>query len=631
MSSTTDPDETEAKKYFSSRQIFSEFRQAINRPRNKKSAINGQIGGRLPRSYYLQKYREWLWPYRFSLLLVFAMALTSMLLEMLLPWATKYIIDDILLKEGSDTTVKMRNLNIIGLGVLGTLLVGEFIQAYRTNRMTILNSHVVFSLRKSLFDRLIQMPLSFINDLKSGGIVSRLSSDVENVTGLVQMAFISPGVAIIKVIVTLSILISIRWELALAAAALLPLLTYISVLWVKKAKPVYKSMADSRSVIDARVSETFSGIRVVRSFRGEKKEKFDYAVGHHAIIRKKIFADLIEIIVGSGWNFVIPFVALVIVWFGGALFLKGGATVGDIVAFQMYSAMLLYPIWRIILSLSQTQRALASMEKVFEIMDRPTDLPDRLDAVPAPTKIDTIEVINLSFSYKTGNPVLTDISFRVQRGQVIAFVGPSGAGKTTLTDLIARFFDPVQGSIRINGTDIRDFSLSSFRALFGIVQQDVFLFDGTIEENISYGNRRCSRNEVMAAARQANADEFIADLPKQYDTLIGERGVKLSGGQRQRISIARAFLADPEILILDEATSSLDTESEQKIQTAIKGLFKGRTTFVIAHRLSTIASADLIIVLDKGRMIESGSHDQLLGREGFYFEMVQRQRRSLLI
>lgn len=631
MSSTNDSDKFEAKKYFSSRQNFSDFRHSVNKRQKKAHTDRSSSDERLPRSYYLKKYRDWLWPYRFSLLLVFLMALTSMLLEMLLPWATKYIIDDILLKNSGDTAGKMHQLNMIGGGVLATLILGELVQAYRTNRMTILNSHVVFSLRKSLFDRLIQMPLSHIHDLKSGGIVSRLSSDVENVTGLVQMAFISPGVAIIKVIVTLSILISIRWELALAAAALLPILTYISILWVKKAKPVYKSMADSRSVIDARVSETFSGIRVVRSFRGERKEKFDYAVGHHTIIRKKIFADLIEIIVSSGWNFVIPFVALVIIWFGGALFLKGGASVGDIVAFQMYSAMLLYPIWRIILSLSQTQRALASMEKVFEIMDRPTDLPDIPDAMLAPVKVDSISADKVNFSYKAGKPVLSDISFKVSRGQVVAFVGASGAGKTTLTDLIARFFDPISGKICMNGIDIRQFSLNSFRTLFGIVQQDVFLFDGTVEENIAYGNPRASRTMVADAARRANADEFIMDLPKQYDTLIGERGVKLSGGQRQRISIARAFLANPEILILDEATSNLDTESEQKIQTAIKGLFSGRTTFVIAHRLSTIASADMIIVLDKGRMVESGSHEQLLSCRGLYFEMVERQRQSLLL
>jgi ATP-binding cassette, subfamily B, bacterial len=632
VSSTSEADADEARKYYSSRQNFADFRKTLLKSPKKSDNIQVESDKkRQPRSYYLKKYREWLWPHRFALGLVFLMALTGMLLEMLLPWATKYIIDDILLGQNGDTAAKAGRLHMIGFGVLAALVLGELIESYRTNRMTVLNSQVVFSLRKSLFDRLIQMPLSYINDIKSGGIVSRLSSDVENVTGLVQMAFISPGVALIKVFVTLGILFSIRWELAIAAAALLPVLTYISILWVKKARPVYKSMADNRSVIDARVAETFSGIRVVRSFRGERKEKLDYAVGHHGIIRKKIFADLIEIIVGTGWSFIIPLVGLVIAWFGGILYLQGKATVGDIVAFQMYSALLLYPVWRIILSLSQTQRALASMEKVFEIMEQEPDLPDAPDARQAPSKVESIELKNINFSYKPGIRVLKNISFKVKGGKVVAFVGPSGAGKTTLTDLIARFFDPENGGILINGIDIRGLTQDSYRSLFGIVQQDVFLFDGTVEENIAYGNRRADRDMVIAAAKRANADEFIAELPQKYETLIGERGVKLSGGQRQRISIARAILANPEILILDEATSNLDTESEQKIQSAIKELFKGRTTFVIAHRLSTIANADLILVLDKGEIIESGSHDQLLESRGPYAEMVERQRRSLLV
>jgi ATP-binding cassette subfamily B protein/subfamily B ATP-binding cassette protein MsbA len=618
---------SDARKQYSSRQNYEDFRRSLRQPDEDKETARND---RLPRSHYLRKYREWLWPTRYLLILVFVLALIGMLLEMLLPWATRHIIDDILLKSDMPPAKKLQDIHLVGSGVLVALLVGEFCGAFRTNRTTILNSRVVFSLRKALFDRLIQMPLSYINDIKSGGIVSRLSSDVENVTGLVQMAIISPGVAIIKVFVTLAILFSMRWELALVAAALLPILTYISILWVRKARPVYKSMADNRSMIDGRVAETFSGIRVVRSFRGERKEKLDYAVGHHGIIRKKIFADLIEIIVGTGWSFIIPFVGLVIVWFGGILYMQGKATIGDIVAFEMYTALLLYPVWRIILNLSQTQKALASMERVFEIMEETPDLPDAPDAGEVPAKVETIDVSHVGFSYKAGVPVLNDVTFTVQRGMVVAFVGPSGAGKTTLTDIIARFFDPKEGCVRINGIDIRTFKRESYRSLFGIVQQDVFLFDGTVEENISYGNRRASRAMVESAARRANAHEFIDGLPRTYDTLIGERGVKLSGGQRQRISIARAILADPEILILDEATSNLDTESEQKIQAAIKELFKGRTTFVIAHRLSTIANADLIVVLDKGRMIESGTHEQLVAAGGKYTEMVSLQQTSLV-
>jgi ATP-binding cassette subfamily B protein/subfamily B ATP-binding cassette protein MsbA len=271
------------------------------------------------------------------------------------------------------------------------------------------------------------------------------------------------------------------------------------------------------------------------------------------------------------------------------------------------------------------------MERVFEVLETPADKPDVPDAIPAPSEVQEIEFRDVSFAYENNNLVLENFQLRVRGGSVIALVGKSGAGKTTVTDLLARFHDPTSGQILLNGLDLRKLTLRSYRNLLGVVQQDVFLFDGTVRENIAYAERQATLNDVISAAKRAHAHEFIDKLPRGYDTIIGERGVKLSGGQRQRLSIARALLADPRILILDEATSNLDTESEQLIQQSLEELLKDRTTFVIAHRLSTVAHADQIVVLELGRMVELGTHEELIRRKGVYAEMVERQQNAMAI
>jgi ATP-binding cassette subfamily B protein/subfamily B ATP-binding cassette protein MsbA len=302
--------------------------------------------------------------------------------------------------------------------------------------------------------------------------------------------------------------------------------------------------------------------------------------------------------------------------------------VGDIFVFQIYSVLLLQPVWQIVASISQTQKSMAAMERVFEAMEMPIDKPDADDAIDAPTHLREICFDHVNFEYRPGTPVIRDFNLAVPGGSVVALVGPSGAGKTTLTDLVARFYDPTSGAILLNGIDLRHLRLRSYRNLLAVVQQETFLFDGTVRENIAYGRRGVCDEQIIDAATRANAHVFIDQLPDRYDTLIGERGFKLSGGQKQRISIARAILADPQILVLDEATSNLDTESEQLIQASLAELLKHRTTFVIAHRLSTVTHADIIVVMDQGRVVEVGNHDDLLGRRGLYYDMVERQRLS---
>ncbi|HTK76575.1 MAG TPA: ATP-binding cassette domain-containing protein, partial [Gemmataceae bacterium] len=290
-----------------------------------------------------------------------------------------------------------------------------------------------------------------------------------------------------------------------------------------------------------------------------------------------------------------------------------------------YPFLLLNPVWNIVNSFSELQRSLAAMEGVFEVLGMEGDKPDRPGAIDAPEVVNEIRFEDVEFEYQEGRPVVREFNVDVRGGSVVALVGRSGAGKTTVTDLVARFHDPTRGRILVNGVDIRDFRLRSYRDLLAIVQQDVFLFDGSVRDNIAYGRHDATDPEIEDAARRANAHEFIEKLPIGYETFVGERGVKLSGGQQQRLAIARAILADPQILILDEATSNLDTESEQLIQASMATLLAGRTTFVIAHRLSTIRMADLILLLEDGRVIERGTHQQLMDARGTYHEMVLRQ------
>jgi ATP-binding cassette subfamily B protein/subfamily B ATP-binding cassette protein MsbA len=294
-------------------------------------------------------------------------------------------------------------------------------------------------------------------------------------------------------------------------------------------------------------------------------------------------------------------------------------------AFQWYTFLLLNPVWSIVNSFSELQRSLAAMERVFEVLAMEDDKPDRPNAIVAPRVVHEIRFENVEFEYREGRPVVRDFNVAVPGGSVVALVGRSGAGKTTVTDLAARFHDPTHGRILVNGVDIRDMKLRTYRDLLAIVQQDVFLFDGSVSDNIAYGRHNATEADIEDAARRANAHEFIVRLPERYDTFIGERGVKLSGGQCQRLAIARALLASPQILILDEATSNLDTESEQLIQASMSTLLAGRTTFVIAHRLSTVRRADLILLMEEGRVIERGTHEQLMQERGTYYDMVRRQ------
>jgi ATP-binding cassette subfamily B protein len=580
------------------------------------------------RREYLREYLRWLRPHRYALGAVFVLALFVAGLQMIEPLFMRFIIDRVLLNTGLDMSARLAALHLAGGAFVAVVVLSHLIGVLKDYRQRLLNVKVILSLRRSLYDRLLHLPLPKLWEMKTGGILSRLTGDVETTSGLLQMAIVSPSISVIRLIIAVAVLLALNWRLALTALAIIPGVMVLSFIFARRIRPIYRTVRKDVEQIDGRVGETFSGIRVVRAFRSETQELLSYMLGRHTVLRKELFAHRRELVLWTSWGLLQSGVSVVIVWYGGFLNVVGRASIGDIMAFQWYTFLLLGPVWNIVNSFSELQRSLAAMERVFEVLGMEDDKPDRPGARPAPRLVHEIRFEDVEFEYREGQPVVRDFNVTVRGGSVIALVGRSGAGKTTVTDLVARFHDPTRGRILLNGSDIRDFRLRTYRELLAIVQQDVFLFDGSVRDNIAYGRRDATDADVEDAARRANAHEFIVRLPEQYGTFIGERGVKLSGGQQQRLAIARAIVASPQILILDEATSNLDTESEQLIQASMSTLLAGRTTFVIAHRLSTVRRADLILLMEDGRIIERGTHQELMSARGVYYEMVLRQMAS---
>jgi ATP-binding cassette, subfamily B, bacterial len=483
------------------------------------------------------------------------------------------------------------------------------------------------SVRKLVFAHVMRLPLHRIQELKSGGAASILRQDAGSVGDLVFGMLYNPWRAIIQLVGSLIILGWVDWRLLLGALVAIPLVFATHRTWIGRIRPQHRRIRAERERVDALATEAFGGMRVVRAFGRQRSETGRIMRGNHTMGRQELHAWWwmrgIEIV----WEVLVPLASAALLIYGGWQVLQSNLTAGDLMMFLAYLVMLLGPLSVLAQSAAEFQNGLSGLDRILDLLEEPRELeaaqPIRVDRSTTPGRI-TFE--NVSFSYPGSSSfALEEIDLDVEPGETIALVGPSGSGKTTLCNLVARFYDPTSGRILLDGNDLCDLQIDSYRNLIGIVEQDVFLFDGTVGANIAYGNRHATADDIRTAARIANADEFIEALPKSYDTLIGERGVKLSGGQRQRIAIARAVLADPRILILDEATSNLDTESERTIQASLVSLMKGRTAFVIAHRLSTIAHADRIVVLEHGRITEIGNHETLMSTDGRYRDMVQLQ------
>jgi ATP-binding cassette subfamily B protein/subfamily B ATP-binding cassette protein MsbA len=541
------------------------------------------------------------------------------------PLFTRFIVDHVLLNPSTDSSDGLRSLNLLAMAFLGVVLLINLLGVIKDDRQRLLDMRVGLSLRRALIRRLFELPLARLADMKMGGILSRLSGDVDLTSGIVQKGVILPAVSLIRLLLVSAILLTLNARLAVITLMSLPGLVFVSVAMANRVRPIYRSIRRDAGEIDGRAGEAFTGIRVVRAFHRQAGESLEYLQGRHGVFRKELFAYRRELILRFLWGLLPGVANVMIIWYGGHLHAQGRATVGDILAFQWYVVLLIDPVLNIVESLSQLQRSQAATERVFEVLSMEPDKPDRPGAVDAPRTVHEICFEHVYFEYRQGRPIIRDFDITIGGGATVAIVGRSGAGKTTLTDLVGRFHDVTGGRITLNGRDIRDCRIRTYRDLFAIVQQHTFLFDGSVRENIAYGCPHAADVEIEDAARRANAHDFICQLPDRYATQIGEQGVTLSAGQRQRLSIARAFLKRPAILIMDEATSHLDSENDQLIHSAVAELMASRTTFVITHRLSTIQRADVIIVMDDGRIAEHGRHEQLMRERGKYWEMMARQ------
>lgn len=573
----------------------------------------------------LQEYIHWLWPFAGALGLLLFLSLFGACLQMVQPLFSRYIIDKILVNADLSGPARIARLHLTGALFLLVVISNTLIYMLKQYWLHLLNARMVVKLSRSLYLRLLSLPLDELREMKTGGLLSRLSVDVEATTGLSHTVILSPAVSAVSLFIAIGALAALNWGVALMASVIVGSTIMCSLMSARRAHRIFRGLTSYQNAITGRLGEVFSGIRMVRAYRREKYELLDFVRGRNAASRMELLAQRLILAIGAPWHLFIGCIAVATVWYGAHLNLLGKISVGDIMAFQWYAVLLLTPASDIVNSFAELQRTLASTDRVFDVLAMNSDKPDVPDAREAPRVVHELHFENVDFAYREREPVVRDFSVTVQGGAMVALVGRSGSGKTTVLDLVARFQDPTKGRILLNGCDIRKMRLSSYRSLLAIVPQETFLFDGSIRDNIKYGRPEATDEQIRDAAMRANAHEFVARLPEQYETCIGERGAKLSGGEQQRIAIARAILASPQILIMDEATSNLDTESEHLIQASMDQLLEQRTTIVSAHRLSTIRRADLILVMENGCIIERGSHGDLMKAKGAYHDMVIRQ------
>ncbi|MER3489425.1 MAG: ABC transporter ATP-binding protein [Meiothermus sp.] len=564
-------------------------------------------------------------PYRAGLIVALIATLFSSAFGLLFPMVIGRLVDASFLRIGSaDTSVLDRTVLIL-IGVFALQAFFSAVQSYLLSRV---GEGVVADLRRTVYAHLLTLSPRFFEARKTGEITSRLTSDISTVQGVVSSALVQVFSQTLSLVGTVVILFVTNWQLSLLMLSIVPVVVLVALYFGRLLRRVSKEFQDRVADANARAEEAIGGIRVVQAFTAEPLEARTYADLIRASFQVALRRARIRAIFNPVVFFAMSSAIGIVLWFGGRLVMAGELTPGQLVAFLVYTFSVAGAVGAFSGLFSQFQEALGASSRIFELLDEKSDLPEPASPVKLASVRGEVRFEGVSFGYGERGVVLEDVSLEAKPGQVVALVGPSGAGKSTLISLIPRFYDPTAGRILLDGTDIRNLTLHDLRANIALVPQETQLFSGSIAENIRYGKPGASDAEVMEAAQAANAHEFIQGFPDGYATVVGERGIRLSGGQRQRIAIARALLKNPRILILDEATSSLDSESESLVQEALEGLMQGRTTFVIAHRLSTIRGADKIVVLEAGRIVQQGTHQELLAAGGLYKELYELQFRE---
>ncbi|MDI3478247.1 MAG: ATP-binding cassette, subfamily multidrug efflux pump [Thermoanaerobacterium sp.] len=570
----------------------------------------------------LRRLFSYLTKHKFRVFLVIMLLIFEMIVSLINP---------VLMKTAIDKNIKNGDINgllIIGLLMISLNFLAMMASRTRIVKMASVTNDILVNIRHELYSHIQKLSFSFFDSRPVGKILARVIGDVNSLQDLFNNSVTNFIPQILTVICVGAMMFYLNSKLALASMTLLPLLVIGLFSIETLSRRRWQEFRRKRSTFNAYTHEDFSGIKVVQEFANEEKTSSIFfklvkdMMGSfvHAVKLNDLFWPMVDASYGLG---------AVILYYFSAKLIGSGLTIGTIIAFTMYIGM----FWRPILDISNFYNSLvmsfASAERIFEIMDIEPDIVDMKNAIKMPRIKGTVEFKNVTFSYDDGNVVLDNVSFKVNPGETVALVGPTGAGKTTIVNLISRFYDPSKGAVLIDGKDIKHVELESLRSQMGIMLQDTFLFSATIKENIRYGKLDATDEEIIAAAKAVNAHDFIMKMEKGYDTEVNERGSRLSVGQRQLISFARALLANPRILILDEATSNIDTQTERLVQRGIKRLLTGRTSFVIAHRLSTIRDADRIMVVDGGRIVEVGTHDELMNLRGLYYDLYMSQYRFL--
>jgi ABC-type multidrug transport system fused ATPase/permease subunit len=558
-------------------------------------------------------------PRRWLLGLGFALMAVNRLAGLVLPASSKYLIDQVITKRRIDLL-----LPIVGAVVLATI-VGGVTDFCLTQLLSKEAQRLIAELRVRVQEHVGRLPLAYYDSAKTGALVSRIMNDVEGLRNLIGTGLVQFVGGILTAAFALVVLLKISALMTAVAAAILVVFGFFMRYALRLIRPIFRARPKINAEVTGRLTESLSGIRVVKGYHAEKREAGVFAEGVQRLLENVLKTLTATSAMSLAATSLLGLVSAFIMFLGAHRIVAGSMTLGSFVEFTIFLGMLVAPVGQIVNIGTQLTEAVAGLERTREVLaERPEDV-DPARTVTLQSLQGEVVFDDVSFAYEAGKPVLNDVSLLARPGTVTALVGPSGAGKSTLIGLVAAFYAPTKGRVLVDGVDLRAVRLDSYRGQLGVVLQDTFLFDGTIRENVLFSKPDATEVQMLAACAIARVDEFAERFEQKYDTVVGERGVKLSGGQKQRVSIARAILADPRILILDEATSSLDSESEALIQEGLAYLMLGRTTFVIAHRLSTVRRADQILVIENGRILERGSHESLYAEEGRYWELYTRQ------